>query len=103
MRHSGNFRIKRFLYNLSQSILFNDHHLIYVSLYEESTLRKLSTLALALSTTGVTSFALAHGGHGVTPPAGIAHYLIESLHLVPALVPLAVLAIAIRVVWPRVR
>jgi len=77
--------------------------MIYGSLYEESTMRKLATLALALSTTGFTSFALAHGGHGVTPPAGIAHYLIESLHVVPALVTLAVLAIAIRVVWSRVR
>ena len=77
--------------------------MIYGFLYEESTMRKLATLTLALSTTGVTSFALAHGGHGVTPPAGIAHYLIESLHVVPALVTLAVLAIAIRVVWSRVR
>ena len=66
-------------------------------------MRKLATRALALSTTGFTSFALAHGGHGVTSPAGIVHYLIEPLHLIPAVVTLAVLAIAIRVVWSRVR
>ena len=66
-------------------------------------MRKLVTLALALSTTGFTSIVLAHGGHGVTPPVDIVHYLIEPLHVIPALVTLAVLAIAIRVVWSRVR
>jgi alpha-beta hydrolase superfamily lysophospholipase len=66
-------------------------------------MRKLAALALALSTTGFTSFALAHAGHGVTPPAGIVHYLMEPLHVIPALVTLAVLVIAIRAVWSRVR
>lgn len=66
-------------------------------------MRKFATFALALSTTGFTSFVLAHGGHAVTPPAGIVHYLIEPVHVIPALVTLAVLAIAIRVVRSGVR
>ena len=66
-------------------------------------MRKLATLAIALSTTGFTSVVLAHGEHGVTPPAGIIHYLIEPLHVIPVIVTLAVLAIVIRVVWSRAR
>ena len=65
-------------------------------------MRKIATLALAFSATGFTSFVLAHGGHSVTLPAGFVHYLFEPLHVIPALVTLAVLVIAVRVVWSRV-
>ena len=32
--------------------------------------------------------AFAHGGHGVTPPTSLTHFLIEPLHLLPELAPL---------------
>ena len=35
---------------------------------------------------------LAHGGHGVTAPSGIAHYLVEPLHLLSAFLPLTLIA-----------
>jgi hypothetical protein len=38
---------------------------------------------------------MAHGGHGVTAPASLTHYLIEPLHLLPAFAPLAVIAVTI--------
>ena len=38
--------------------------------------------------------AFAHGGHGVTPPTSLMHYLVEPLHVLPELAPLGLVAIA---------
>jgi len=38
--------------------------------------------------------AFAHGGHGVTPPMSVMHYLVEPLHVFQALAPLGLVAIA---------
>jgi hypothetical protein len=56
----------------------------------------LATVTTAISAAGFTSPLLAHGEHGVTPPAGIIHYLIEPLHVLPVLAALVVSLIAIR-------
>lgn len=51
------------------------------------------SLFVAISSVfGATAFA--HGGHGVTPPASLMHYLIEPLHVLPELAPLGLVAIA---------
>jgi hypothetical protein len=38
--------------------------------------------------------AFAHGGHGVTPPTSLTHYLVEPLHVLAALAPLGLVAVA---------
>lgn len=40
------------------------------------------------------STAFAHGGHGVTPPTSLMHYLVEPLHVLPELAPLGLIAVA---------
>jgi len=61
-------------------------------------MKKLATSTTAVLTTGFASVALAHGGHGVTAPAGIIHYLTEPLHVISTVGTLAVLAVAIRLI-----
>ena len=45
------------------------------------------TLFVAISSVfALTAFA--HGGHGVTPPTSLMHYLVEPLHVLSELAPL---------------
>ncbi|KPK28916.1 MAG: hypothetical protein AMJ66_10445 [Betaproteobacteria bacterium SG8_40] len=58
-------------------------------------MKKPATLFFGLIASGLASSVMAHGGHGVTAPASLTHYLIEPLHLLPAFAPLAVIAVTI--------
>ena len=58
-------------------------------------MKKSAALFVAAITAGFASGVLAHGGHGITAPSGIAHYLIEPLHLMQAFAPLAAIAITV--------
>jgi len=58
-------------------------------------MKKFATLFFSVMASGLTSGVMAHGGHGVTAPAGIAHYLLEPLHMLPAFAPLAAVAVTI--------
>lgn len=39
--------------------------------------------------------AFAHGGHGVTPPTSLMHYIVEPFHVFQAFVPLGLVAVAV--------
>jgi hypothetical protein len=58
---------------------------------------------IALIASGFAPGVMAHSGHGVTAPTGIAHYLVEPLHLLPVFAPLAVIAATVWLLrrWAR--
>jgi len=58
-------------------------------------MKKSATVLVSAIASGYASSVLAHGGHGVTAPGSITHYLIEPLHLLPAFAPLAAIAVTI--------
>ncbi len=58
-------------------------------------MKKSAILFFSVLASGVTSGAMAHGGHGVTAPASILHYLLEPLHILPAFAPLAAVAVTV--------
>lgn len=58
-----------------------------------------SALTIAI-TTGISTSAFAHAGHGVGNSASIAHYLTEPVHLVGAVLSLIILAVGVRL-WLR--
>jgi hypothetical protein len=58
-------------------------------------MKKAATLLFSVIASGLASEVMAHGGHGVTAPSSIAHYLLEPLHMLPAFAPLAVVAVTI--------
>ena len=67
----------------------------YTSQLKESDMKAYLSAFVLLIAGGIAPDLLAHGGHGVTAPSGIAHYLIEPLHLLSAFLPLALIAVTV--------
>lgn len=55
-------------------------------------MKKSASFIVAVMASGLVTTVLAHSGHGVTAPTGLAHYLVEPLHLLQAFAPLAMIA-----------
>ena len=55
-------------------------------------MKKSAAFFVTVMTSGFVSSVLAHTGHRMTAPTGIAHYLVEPMHLIQAFTPLAVVA-----------
>lgn len=57
----------------------------------------MKKFAISLFVATSSAFALtafAHGGHGVTPPTSLLHYLVEPLHVLPELAAIGLVAVA---------
>lgn len=51
----------------------------------------------------MTTAAQAHPGHGSTPPDSVAHYAFEPVHVLPAVMLLAAVAVTAFIVYRRTR